>query len=90
MVAPYIHDEMPPIIRRTAVDHYQLEGQSGVVVAEFDRSEMEHPGGWWSELFDAMKANYATTEDALHDVTLLGQYGQTELDGNGWSYIDDR
>lgn len=82
MVDPYVHTEMPPVIRRTASDQYQLEGQSGVVVSEFSQSEMSHPGGWWSELVDAMQANYDTPADAIHDLTLLTAR-------NDWEYVDE-
>lgn len=82
MTAPYIHSEMPPVIRRDAHDHYQLEGQSGVIVAEYNGSEMSHPGGWWSDLVNAMEANYDTPTDAIHDLTLLTVR-------QDWTYIDE-
>lgn len=83
MVAPYNHAEMPPVLRRTAADRYVLEGQSGVEVASFDQAEMEIPGGFWSELVDAMASNYATPTDAIHDLTLLSVR-------QDWVYVDDR
>ena len=82
MTAPYIHAEMPPVIRRDADDHYQLEGQSGVVVVEFNQVAMSHPGGWWSDLVTAMQANYDTPADAIHDLTLLSVR-------RDWEYIDE-
>jgi hypothetical protein len=81
MTAPYIHSEMPPVIRRIGSDQYQLEGQSGVVVDEFNQTEVSHPAGWWSELVNAMKKNYDTPEDAIHDLTLLTVR-------RDWTYID--
>lgn len=83
MTAPYTHPEMPPTIRRTAQDHYQLEGESGVVVSEFEQERMSHPGGWWSELVTAMQANYDSPADAIHDLTLLTVR-------QDWKYVDDR
>jgi len=83
MTAPYIHAEMPPTIRRTADDHYQLEGDSGAVVNEFNQTKMEHPGGWWSPLVDAMQTNYDTPADAIHDLTLLTVR-------RDWTIVDDR
>jgi len=71
MTAPYIHAEMPPVIRRDTHDHYQLEWQSGVIVAEFDQTKMEHPGDWWSALVNAIHADYDSAADAVHDLTLL-------------------
>jgi hypothetical protein len=90
MADPFYHGEMPPVIRRTAADHYQLEGQSGVVIAEFNDPMMSHPDGWWSELVEAMRTNYSDPVDAIHDITLLSAIGETEQDGDGWTYIDDR
>lgn len=71
MTAPYIHSEMPPTIRRTADDHWQLESDSGTVLAEYNQTGIAHPGGWWSELVEAMRANYDDPVDAIHDLTLL-------------------
>jgi len=79
----YTHPEMPPVIRRTDHGHYQLEGQSGVVVAEFDQVKMTHPAGWWSELVDAMISEHADPLDAIHDLTLLSA-------SKDWTYIDER
>lgn len=83
MTEPYIHEEMPPVVRRDAHDHYQLEGQSGVVVAEFHQVKMSHPDGWWSALVDAMRANYSDPVDAIHDLTLLSIR-------RDWGYVDQR
>jgi len=87
VTTPYHHTEMPPVIRQTADSHYQLERQSGVVVAEFDQAEMKHPAGWWSELVAEMRANYSDPYDMAHDLTLLMVEGKGP---NGWEYIDDR
>jgi hypothetical protein len=83
MTAPYEHSEMPPVIRRTADDHYQLEGQSGSVVAEFNQTSMNHPGGWWSEMVTAMESGYVDLSNAIHDLTLLTVR-------RDWEYVDDR
>jgi hypothetical protein len=87
---PYKNPEMPPVIRRTDDGHYQLEGQSGAVVSEFEQTVMDHPTDWWSELVDAMRQNYSDPVDAIHDITLLSTIGRTVEDGDGWTYIDDR
>jgi len=82
MTQPYINSEMPPVIRRNQHEHYQLEGQSGVVVAEFNQAQMSHPGGWWSELVNAMESNYNDPINAVHDITLLSVR-------EDWTYIDE-
>lgn len=79
MTDPYIHAEMPPVIHRTADDHYRLEGQSGVLIAEYDQTEMRHPSGWWSEMITAMRGQYADAYDMAHDLTLLTLRGDWEL-----------
>lgn len=73
---------MPPIIRRDANDHYQLEGQSGVVIAEYNQQSLSHPGGWWSDIVNAMKSNYSDPVDAIHDLTLLSAK-------RDWKIIDE-
>jgi hypothetical protein len=60
-----------------------MEGQSGVIVAEYDQSALEHPGGWWSDLVNAMESNYDTPADAIHDLTLLTVR-------RDWTFVDDR
>ena len=79
----YIHDEFPPVVRRTATDHFQLEGQSGVVVAEYNQENFALPGSFWSDLIDAMAGEYDNLEDGLHDLTLL-------MIHESWEYVDDR
>lgn len=79
----YVHSGMPPVIRRTADGHYQLESQGGTIIAEYNRPAMEHPGDWWSDMIDAMKSAHSSEIDAIHDLTLL----TVKQD---WEYVDDR
>ena len=79
----YVHDEMPPTIRRTADDHYQLEGQSGVTIAEYDTDTMSHPGDWWGDMIAAMRTSYSDPVDAIHDLSLL-------TIREDWEFHDDR
>lgn len=79
----YNHNEMPPIIRRTEQQHYQLEGQSGIVIEEYNRPNMSHPSDWWSDLIEAMQYDYSNFEAAIHDLTLLSVR-------QDWTFVDDR
>jgi hypothetical protein len=67
----YKHSGMPPVIRRTKESHYQLETSDGTVISEYNYSEMNHPGDWWSDLVEAMKTNYSDPLNLMHDLTLL-------------------
>jgi hypothetical protein len=78
----YKHDEMPPVIRRTATDHYQLEGQSGVVIAEYNEVGLDHPNDWWADMIDAMRSAYTDPFNIVHDLTLLTVTGD-------YQYIDE-
>jgi len=80
---PYKNSRMPPVVRRTADDHYQIEAQDGTVVAECNRQRMTHPNGWWTDVFDAMRSAYTDSGDLAHDLALLAT-------SEDWEYIDDR
>lgn len=67
----YKNNSLPPIVRRTAIDHYQLEDQSGTILAEYTTKGMDHPGGWWGDFLGGVRAEYASIDDYIHDVTLL-------------------
>lgn len=78
--------DLPPTIARTTQTSYELRDATGTVIATYDRAEMHHPAGWWSDLVGYVANNVSGNTkaiDAVHDVTLLTV-------AQDWSVVDER